>query len=103
MRVRKAAELLGVEPDATSADEVRSRAAEALRLAHPDNGGDPALASVQIKRAKVARDVLLKHLESPDPTRRECPACEGTGELIIRGAFKPRPCPRCKGSGWVDL
>lgn len=103
MRAYTAATLLNVEADNTSPEEVRARAAEAIRLAHPDNGGDPQVAAAQIKRAKAARDVLLAHLESPDPTRRECPVCAGTGELSSKAAFKTQKCPRCKGSGWVDL
>lgn len=103
MNVRKAAELLGIPVLAlTTEEEVRERAGDALRASHPDNGGDPELAPAQIAAAKLARDVLLRHLASDIPAgKQECPACKGTGHLKARG-FKPHPCPRCRGEGLVS-
>ena len=105
MNVRKAAELLDVPILAsTSEEEVRALANDAIRAAHPDNGGDPDLAPGQIRRAKLARDVLLRHLASELPQgKQECPLCGGSGYLKVRGSFKAQKCPRCKGEGVVNL
>lgn len=105
MNVRKAAELLGVPVLAsTTEEEVRSLANDAIRAAHPDNGGSEELAPEQIARAKLARDVLLQHLASGVPQgTQECPACHGKGYLPVRRQFKPTGCPRCEGGGYISL
>lgn len=105
MQVRKAAETLGVPIlAATTEEEVRSLANDAIRAAHPDNGGDPELAPAQLKKAKLARDVLLQHLAAGHaPGKQECPLCKGEGQLKVRGSFKAQDCPRCKGEGVVGI
>lgn len=104
MNPKRAAEVLSVDLETATVEDVRSATADAIRAAHPDNGGDPALASIQLKRAKTARDVLLRHLASGLPSgKKECPLCDGSGQLKVRGAFKAQDCPRCKGEGVVNL
>lgn len=104
MHPRLAARTLGVELGEVTEAQVRTAAADAMARAHPDNGGDPALAPKQIALAKQAREALVRHLQGTLPEgQRECPPCGGTGQIRAAKTFRSTPCPRCKGSGHVPL
>jgi hypothetical protein len=104
MNLKTAASTLSVDISALTEEGVRTAAAEAIRAAHPDCGGDAELAPQQIKLAKKARDLLLKHLGSGSPTgKRTCPTCNGKGHLRVTGKFKATECPRCGGEGVIEI
>lgn len=73
MNVEVAASLLGVEVDA-SKDEVTAAFKTRSRLVHPDRvSGESekakATAEELMKQLNMAKEVLLKHIENPEPVR----------------------------------
>ena len=79
-------------------DAVMGTVAEAMRLAHPDHGGDPDKAEARLAELKQVRDVLkplfTKERETP---RDPCKHCLGRG--LTYGTFGATPCMRCGGTG----
>lgn len=79
-------------------DAVMGAVAEAMRLAHPDHGGDAEKAEARLAELKEAREALkglfTKAKESP---RNPCPACLGRGTTY--GTFGAPPCRQCGGTG----
>lgn len=96
MKLRDAAALLRLRLTGDVAEDtktVRKLAADMLYNAHPDHGGDGS----QIGKIKLARDVLLKHLESLAAVTK-CSVCEGEGRVKTpRGPKKA--CVACGGTG----
>ncbi len=91
MNPKRAAEILSLDLEDATVESVGTAAAQAIRAAHPDAGGDPETAPDQIKLAKQCRDVLIAHLNKGfTPGKRECPACKGRGELVVK-RLVPRP------------
>lgn len=103
MKLKSAAQLLSVDLDSATPESIKAAANAAIRSAHPDNGGDPALAPDQIRRAKEARDLLLGHVSFQlTPGLQKCPTCKGTGRLRGKG-FAPHECPTCGGDGEIPI
>lgn len=79
-------------------DAVMGAVAEAMRLAHPDHGGDPETAEARLSELKEVREALkglfTKERETP---RNPCVACLGRG--ITYGTFGATPCRQCGGTG----
>lgn len=93
MKLLNAIRLLRIDIGDMNEAFVRRRAAEMLRQAHPDHGGDGS----QIGKIKLARDVLLRHLEDLAAVTK-CSVCDGEGRVKTpRGPSKD--CPTCGGSG----
>lgn len=85
--------LFGEDYCRATPQQIRGYAADMLRDNHPDHGGDGS----QIGKIKLARDVLLRHLEDLAAVTK-CSVCEGEGRVKTpRGPKKN--CPTCGGSG----
>jgi hypothetical protein len=73
------------------ADDVQRAFRARLREAHPDAGGDAAVAPKEIAELRAARDTLLRWLEQAP--KADCKECGGTGYVWSKLSVKP--CSRC--------
>ena len=76
-KVRRAADLYGVDANTVSLDEVRRKWKQFSRKWHPDkNHGNTAGAEVKMKEYNDAFDVLQEHIEgrTPIPDKTKCRA-----------------------------
>jgi DnaJ-class molecular chaperone len=91
-QVNAAADKLGLNISGLTGDKVRAAFRIIVRSAHPDAGGDSAVAARRIEDAALARGLLLAWIESlPVDT---CPACEGSG-YVRSSALVVKPCTHC--------
>jgi 2-oxo-4-hydroxy-4-carboxy--5-ureidoimidazoline (OHCU) decarboxylase len=91
----RAAETLdGALKNLRTVDDVQRAFRARLREAHPDAGGDAAVAPKEIAELRAARDTLLRWLEQAP--KADCKECGGTGYVWQRsGAMVVKPCSRC--------
>lgn len=95
MTFDEARRALGIQPLAYTEDDVRRAYASALKLNHPDVGGDVGNRGLDYLRE--AKDTLLKLVSEPTGVT-SCEKCKGTG--IVKGVtLFGAKCPACKGSG----
>lgn len=103
MTFEDAARVLGVKLNGLTENEVRLAFARAVKLAHPDTGGKGNDESVNIDRAKKARDKLIAYVgDGENPVDGSCKPCKGTGTIMGLSRFGSQ-CPTCKGTGRENL
>ena len=102
MTFEDAARVLGVKLDGLTENDLSLAFARAVKLSHPDNGGDLEKAKLSLDRAKKARDKLRSYIGEDNSVDGQCKPCKGKGVIMGLSRFGSQ-CPTCKGTGRENL
>ena len=72
--------------------------AEAMRYAHPDHGGDPAVAEARLRELRDARQAVKEFFGTSEKmSEKPCINCGGKGS--VPSTFGTVTCRACQGTG----
>lgn len=79
-------------------ERVLAALADDLRDAHPDHGGDPAVAEARLMHLRGLREAARQFFTIPaDRPKNPCTRCGGSGRVV--GTFGATSCLACGGTG----